>query len=663
MADASYPTFCSHCERNLPARTFRDHRERYYDSVNDRWEKSHALTLTDSSSDGEMFMEIDPNSSDDDQFEHSTFNDGDVLNSEIWDEVIANDVDEDFPEKGDSLPTIEVNSTSSSRRFNGAFIRCLIVLLVYFWTFFRISDGAMEFLLSGLKKILEVAAMTNNWFTAIAFGFPGSLYYFRKEIGLVRDTFTKYVVCPKCHALYKFENCYRTVGNKNESKTCSFVKFPNHRQRWRRQACGATLLKEVSLKDGSKCLYPHRVYCYQSVIDTLKSFAKRAHFTERCELWRNRNIRSFGQIMCDVFGGRIWKDFQYYEGLPFLANPRNYALMLNVDWMQPFEHTPYSIGVIYLVIMNLPRSERFKRENVILVGIIPGPSEPPLNINSYLSPLVDELLVLWNDGVKIRHHGSQIFPECFKAALLCVACDIPASRKVCGFTGHQSRNGCNKCKKAFTVGGIGVPNDYSGFEPCPPRNIIEHRRRVAETLEQTTQDLRNASESNYGVRYSELLRLPYFDCVRFTIVDRMHNLFLGTAKHLMSIWLDLSTLTATDLQQAQDKVDSSHVPSDIGRIPTKIAKMFSGFTAEQWKTWVLTFSLFALFNHLPDNDYQCWLHFVKACKILSSPMIKIVDVGAAHTHIMNFCRHFEQIYDKSRVTPNMHMHATWLIAF
>ena len=91
---------------------------------------------------------------------------------------------------------------------------------------------------------------------------------------------------------------------------------------------------------------------------------KRPHFTERCELWRNREIRSIGQIMCDVFDGRVWRDFQLYDGKPFLASPRNYAFMLNVDWMQPFERTIYSIGVIYLVLMNLPRSERFKRQNV-----------------------------------------------------------------------------------------------------------------------------------------------------------------------------------------------------------------------------------------------------------------------------------------------------------
>ena len=52
--------------------------------------------------------------------------------------------------------------------------------------------------------------------------------------------------------------------------------------------------------------------------------------------------------------------------------------------------------VLYtLVVMNLPCAHRYKRQNVIVVGVIPGPSEPPLTVNSYLSPLVKELLQLW----------------------------------------------------------------------------------------------------------------------------------------------------------------------------------------------------------------------------------------------------------------------------
>ncbi len=62
-----------------------------------------------------------------------------------------------------------------------------------------------------------------------------------------------------------------------------------------------------------------------------------------------------------------------------------------LDWFNPYEQTPYSIGAIYLSIMNLPRSERYKEENILLVGLIPGPTEPKQHINHFLSPLVDDL--------------------------------------------------------------------------------------------------------------------------------------------------------------------------------------------------------------------------------------------------------------------------------
>ena len=81
---------------------------------------------------------------------------------------------------------------------------------------------------------------------------------------------------------------------------------------------------------------------------------------------------------------------------------------MNVDWFQPFTRTQFSVGAIYLAIQNLPRSLRYKDENVILVGVIPGPSEPSLTINSYLAPLVQELQQSWNEGltVKYSNHNS-----------------------------------------------------------------------------------------------------------------------------------------------------------------------------------------------------------------------------------------------------------------
>ena len=124
----------------------------------------------------------------------------------------------------------------------------------------------------------------------------------------------------------------------------------------------------------------------------------------------------------------------------------------------------------------------------------------------------------------------------------------------------------------------------------------------------------------------------------------------------MELWLELSVLTRVDLEHVQQKVDASNTPSNMGRLPFKIAKSFTGFTAEQWKTWVTVFSPFALLGHLPVNHYKCWLNFVKACKLLSKPMVKISDVGLAHSLLLTFCRDVEKVYGPQCITPNMHMH-------
>lgn len=57
------------------------------------------------------------------------------------------------------------------------------------------------------------------------------------------------------------------------------------------------------------------------------------------------------------------------------------------------------------------------------------------------------------------------------------------------------------------------------------KNIVSELKRA------TTASAQHEIEKKYGVRNSELLRLPYFDVVNFHVVDPMHNLLLGTAKH------------------------------------------------------------------------------------------------------------------------------------
>ena len=114
-------------------------------------------------------------------------------------------------------------------------------------------------------------------------------------------------------------------------------------------------------------------------------------------------------------------------------------------------------------------------------------------------------------------------------------------------------------------------------------------------------------ESKYGCRYTALLDIPYFNPVRMTIIDPMHNLFLGTAKHILKdVWLERKLITKNYLSSIQDSVNSMHVPRYVGRIPYKIASSFSGFTAVQFNSWTNFFSLICLHEILPPQDLKCW---------------------------------------------------------
>lgn len=120
---------------------------------------------------------------------------------------------------------------------------------------------------------------------------------------------------------------------------------------------------------------------YQSLKSSIQRLVSKQGFVENCEQWRSRTAPS--GYLCDIFDGSLWNEFNSTEK-NFLTHPYCYMLTLNVDWFQPFDRRVYSVGVIYLTVQNLPRDQRYKIENLIIVGIIPGPDEPKKVINSFL---------------------------------------------------------------------------------------------------------------------------------------------------------------------------------------------------------------------------------------------------------------------------------------
>lgn len=142
----------------------------------------------------------------------------------------------------------------------------------------------------------------------------------------------------------------------------------------------------------------------------------------------------------------MWKSFLYTSDKQELLLSRyTLGLILNVDWFNPYKHIQYSVGAIYILILNFPRPLRYLSGNTIVVGEIPGPEEPKLHMNSFLEHLVQELLLLWKGVRMCTAEGEKEV----KAVLLCAACDLPAGRKIGGFLGHGALKECSRCLKTF----------------------------------------------------------------------------------------------------------------------------------------------------------------------------------------------------------------------
>ena len=72
------------------------------------------------------------------------------------------------------------------------------------------------------------------------------------------------------------------------------------------------------------------------------------------------------------------------------------------------------------------------------------------------------------------------------------------------------------------------------------------------------------------------IQFCYFDPVRFTVIDTMHNLYLGTAKYLFRLWLEIGNITPADLKEIDERCQVLKIPNNTGRLPTNISSNYGG---------------------------------------------------------------------------------------
>lgn len=337
-----------------------------------------------------------------------------------------------------------------------------------------------------------------------------------------------YVCCPKCSALYNYQ-----VAKKSDlPSVCTHLLLG--------VPCATNLLQQKG-----KAMSPIRQFAYQPLGTWIARFLSRPGIVD---ILRTVKISEVPYVKKDIWDAGAVRSFLGPDGKPFIecsAGELRLLFNLNIDWFNPYgtkkTGRQYSVGGIYMVCVNLPIELRYRVENVYLAGIIPGPSEPAADLaelDHFLSPLVDELLHLYHHGLMLAAVTGQLSALLVRCAILALICDMPGFRKVAGFAGVKSRHICPFCtlgkdKKASF--------DIASWKRRTPEEYLAAAERWRSCSNQKERD---AELAESGIRWSELLRLPYWNPIRHGVVDSMHNLFLGNVqRHCRSIWgMDRSVL-------------------------------------------------------------------------------------------------------------------------
>ncbi|KAL5562732.1 hypothetical protein UlMin_032479 [Ulmus minor] len=133
--------------------------------------------------------------------------------------------------------------------------------------------------------------------------------------------------------------------------------------------------------------------------------------------------------------------------LEFSRDARNLRLGLSTDGMNPhgLQSSSHSTWPVLLVNYNLSPHLCMKRKFVMLTMLISGPRQPGNDIDVYLAPLIEDLKMLWEEGVEC-FDGSREETFTLRALLLWTINDFPAYGNLSGYS-VKGYFACPICKE------------------------------------------------------------------------------------------------------------------------------------------------------------------------------------------------------------------------
>jgi hypothetical protein len=383
---------------------------------------------------------------------------------------------------------------------------------------------------------------------------------FPKDARGVRKAFdiepkvTIFAACPSCGSIYAPQD--REDGVKDYPIECTYKRYPTSKD------CGARVSKDGIHKE-QNIRVPLIPYAMQDFGSFLGRFYCRAGIEEMIQRTKSTFHRHKDELW-DVSDGSVIKELRDVNRQLFLQPDSSDELRtvwsFSFDGFNPLLNKAagkvVSVGMLALACLNLPPSLRNTPENLYLASLTPHSMNDD-RINHPLVPIVDDLLHSYNHGRWFTRTHQRPQGRRSREAVVQVVADLPGSRKLTGAAGHSANKFCSQCWL--------MKKDINDINHRSWRRMTEkeHRDAAFAWRDATNKRARAKIYKETGVRWSELLRLPYFDPTRMVVVDGMHNLFLGIIRHHFRVILGM------DIPIPREEDDDDGPRPERGRPPTE----------------------------------------------------------------------------------------------
>jgi hypothetical protein len=349
-----------------------------------------------------------------------------------------------------------------------------------------------------------------------------------------------------------------------------------------------------------------------------------------------------------VFDGTYYKDLLWTSlnaggqsaNENFFSGRCDIALGLSSDGFAPFKKRKYSAWPLVIFNYNLPPPVCFRLENIICIGVIPGPKAVK-DIDSFLVPLVDELIQL-AEGVKTFDRSASKYFQ-FRAHLIKIFGDMPAIAKIMRMKGHNGIKPCRMCN----ITGVRIPGscatthyvpldrshhpdcgDVPYYDPADlPLHTHEEMLEQAQEVDRAPNETRgNKLSTEYGINGSSSFHhTPSIEFPRSMPHDFMHLIWENLLKNLIALWTsNYKDLDNSDYEIPDDvwreiskaaAASGSTIPSSFGtKIPDFIARP-SEMIAETWSFFTLYLAPILLHGKFKNPVY--YHHFIDLVKLIN----------------------------------------------